>query len=155
MIGMGTCSVPGPNTRPKIYHNWLQHLCLNSNVTVVRIINLIIPKRLQKRWSTLKARWAIATLSSSTLLTRHLYVEHKLNTRLTSQYAFTHAMETLRERYSYVINTMISRFRDVRYTLRTRWSMIDGYTRSFFGRVVDFLTRYSLVRATRLGVTAA
>ena len=107
----------GQSHGPKIYHNWLQRLYLKISVTIVSVINY---NHFQQTAKTLKARWMIATLSSSTLLMRHIYVEHTLNARLTSRYAFPHAMKTLGERYSYGINTMISRFRDVRYTLRTR-----------------------------------
>ena len=125
---------------PKIYYNWRQLLFLKISVTIASVINSIIPNKLQKCYSTLKARLIIATLSSSTLLTHHIYVDHTLKARLTSRYASTHAMKMLRERYSYGINTTINRFRDVRYTLRTRYLMIDthAYTRSFLDVLMIF-----------------
>ena len=102
---------------PKIYHNCLQRLYLKISVTNISVIDY---NNSQQNAKTLTARGLIATLPPSSLMTRHIYVEHTLNARLTSRCAFTHAMKTLGERYSYGINTMISRFRDVTYTLRTR-----------------------------------
>ena len=119
----------GDTKRPKKYHYWLRHLYLKIGVTIV-------------------ARWTIAAFSSSTLFTRHIRVEHTLNARLTSRCAFIHAMKTLGERYSYGINKIISRFRDVRY--RFRW--LTGIHVRFW-TCWWFPTRSSLVRTTRLGVT--
>ena len=86
---------------------------------------------------------------------QHLYLKISVTVVSVINLIILYRLQTLGERYSYNINTIISRFRDVRYTFRTHYSMIDGYTHTFvFGRVAEFHTRYSLGRATRLGVTA-
>ena len=87
---------------------------------------------------TLETHWTISTHSYSTVLKRHTHVGYTLNVRLKRRYTLTHAIKSLEALYPYGMNTMTSRFRDVRHTFKTRCSVIDNHTRSFLDVLLIF-----------------
>ena len=124
----------GQSHGPKIYHNWLQCLYLKISVTIASVIDSIIPNRLQKRQSALKARWMIATLSSITLYWR---VTYTLSTRWTLVWQVGARSHTLWKRWENVTHTVLTRRLVVFETLDAR---LEHANRWLTGTHVRFWT---------------
>ena len=98
----------GQSHGPKIYHNWLQRLYLKISVTIVSVINSIIPNRLQKTLEHAK----------STLDDRYTLVEHVIDASHIRWAHFERSFDGTRS------HTLWKRWENATHTVLTRWYVV-------------------------------